>query len=121
MKSVSVKRKKAGRPATGTDPLYGVRFSKPQMLAIEKWAKLNRIKSRSEAIRRLVEQGLAAPSTAKPTDTIAGKAADKAAQTIDKMADRSIPPEEQASRKRRLLKGPKEFRDMRTDLPKRKR
>ena len=121
MKSISVKRKKAGRPATGTDPLYGVRFSTPQMLAIEKWAKLNRINSRSEAIRGLIEQSLAAAPVAKPTDAIAGNAADKAAQTIDKMADQSVTTEEQARRNRRLLRGPKEFRDMRTDLPKRKR
>ena len=26
-KSISVKRKKAGRPATGTEPLYGVRIT----------------------------------------------------------------------------------------------
>ena len=43
------------------------------------------------------------------------KAAALAAETLDRHTDRSAPPEEQASRKRRLLKGPKEFRDLRKD------
>lgn len=59
-KSIKVKPKKRGRPATGKDPLYGVRFSNAQMLAIEKWAKQQGVTSRSEAIRRLVEEGLMA-------------------------------------------------------------
>jgi Arc/MetJ-type ribon-helix-helix transcriptional regulator len=60
MKSISVKRKKAGRPATGTEPLYGVRISKALMAEIEQWAGKNGAASRSEAIRRLVELGLKA-------------------------------------------------------------
>jgi Ribbon-helix-helix protein, copG family len=56
-KSISVKRKKAGRPATGTEPLYGVRISDDLMGRIQKWAGENSA-SRSEAIRRLVELGL---------------------------------------------------------------
>jgi hypothetical protein len=58
-KSISVKRKKAGRPATGTEPLYGVRISDDLMGRIQKWAAENSA-SRSEAIRRLVELGLKA-------------------------------------------------------------
>jgi hypothetical protein len=49
------------------------------------------------------------------------KAADMAADIIDQHSDLSASPEEQASRKRRLLKGPKEFRDLRRDHPHRKR
>jgi hypothetical protein len=56
-KSISVKRKKRGRPATGTDPLYGVRIPEELMVRIEQWAKAN-VATRSEAIRRLVELGL---------------------------------------------------------------
>ena len=56
---ISVKRKKPGRPATGTEPLYGVRISDDLMGRIEKWAAENTA-SRSEAIRRLVELGLKA-------------------------------------------------------------
>jgi hypothetical protein len=58
-KSISVKRKK-GRPATGTEPLYGVRISDVLMKQIMDWAKTEGA-TRSEAIRRLVELGLAAP------------------------------------------------------------
>jgi hypothetical protein len=56
-KSISVKRKKAGRPATGTEPLYGVRMSDELMAQIQKWGRENSA-TRSEAIRRLVELGL---------------------------------------------------------------
>jgi hypothetical protein len=56
-KSISVKRKKAGRPATGTEPLYGVRIADPLMQQIMDWAKTEGA-TRSEAIRRLVELGL---------------------------------------------------------------
>jgi hypothetical protein len=58
-KSISVKRKKVGRPATGTEPLYGVRISDDLMGRIEKWAEENSA-TRSEAIRRLVDLGLRA-------------------------------------------------------------
>ena len=49
------------------------------------------------------------------------KAADVAGKVIDRHADRSATAEERASRKRRLLKGPKEFRELRRDQPKAKR
>jgi hypothetical protein len=49
------------------------------------------------------------------------KAADLAGKIIDRHADRSATSEERESRKRRLLKGPKEFRDVRRDQPKTKR
>jgi hypothetical protein len=58
-KSISVKRKKVGRPATGTEPLYGVRIADALMKQIMDWAS-TRSATRSEAIRRLVEIGLKA-------------------------------------------------------------
>ena len=62
----------------------------------------------------------------KPTDEKARlgkprKAADLAGEVIDQHADQSATAEERESRKRRLLKGPKEFRDLRRDHPTRKR
>jgi hypothetical protein len=39
---------------------------------------------------------------------------------IDWLSDKSAPPEERAKRKRRLVKGPEEFREIRSDLPERK-
>jgi hypothetical protein len=41
-----------------------------------------------------------------------------AGQQIDKLGDSSATDEQRQTRKRRLLKGPTEFRDMRVDLPK---
>jgi hypothetical protein len=49
------------------------------------------------------------------------KAADLAGEVIDRHADRKATSEERESRKRRLLKGPKEFRDVRRDQSKTRR
>jgi hypothetical protein len=43
----------------------------------------------------------------------AAKASDMAAKEIDRLIDPSAPDEERQRRKRRLLKGPREFRDLR--------
>ena len=51
----------------------------------------------------------------------AAKARDMAGQAVDRLIDPSAPVEERQSRKRRLLKGPKEFRDMRDKRAKPKR
>jgi len=60
-KSISVKRKKPGRPATGTDPLMGFRASPVMRASVVRWAETQLDKpSLSEAIRRLVELGLKA-------------------------------------------------------------
>jgi len=77
--------------------------------------------SRSEAIRRLVERALSTPSDNRPRrHGAAKKAAELAAREIEKTTDKSRPVEEQKTRKRRLIKGPGEFRDIRRDQPKRK-
>ena len=51
----------------------------------------------------------------------AAKAREMAGQAVDRLIDPSAPDEERQSRKRRLLKGPKEFRDMRDKRAKPKR
>ena len=59
----------------------------------------------------------------KPTDDKArtrkrrAKAAEMAGEAIDRQADQSATAEERQSRKRRLLKGPAEFRELRLDHP----
>jgi hypothetical protein len=58
-KSIAVTRKKRGRPATGQDPFLTARVPQAMIGAIEAWAGANEI-SRSEAVRRLLEIGLAA-------------------------------------------------------------
>ena len=70
-------------------------------------------------LNRLVEMALAAAKPApKRNKKTAAKAAELAGTMIDWLGDKSARPEEQAKRKRRLVKGPSEFREMRGDLPK---
>jgi hypothetical protein len=48
------------------------------------------------------------------------RAQELATKTIEKIIDPAAPPEERAQRRRRLTKGPSEFRDARVDQPKAK-
>lgn len=62
-KSIKVKPKKRGRPATGKDPLMGFRASPEMRAAVERWAEDELDQpTLSEAIRRLVQIGLKATS-----------------------------------------------------------
>jgi len=82
-------------------------------IAIKRWAN-SRGLSRAEAIRRLVEQGLTGTQEMPRLSLkAASKAAELAAQQIDQLSDPSATDEERQTRKRRLLKGPKEFRNIR--------
>jgi hypothetical protein len=65
MKSEFVQsKKKRGRPATGINPSIGVRIEPAQLAAIDNWrAAQSDVPTRPEAIRRLIDAGLAA---AKP-------------------------------------------------------
>src|SRR5690349_16807656 len=122
VKSITVKPKKRGRPATGRDPSIGIRLSREMIRQIDEWSKRSGTETRSEAIRRLVALGLAGSQpTPRPSRKVVSKASDLAAQQIDELGDPSATDEERQTRKRRLLRGPKEFRDIRGDLPKPKR
>jgi hypothetical protein len=116
-KSISVKRKKRGRPATGTDPLVGVRFPPETIKAIDDWAKREKAGSRSEAVRRMVEQSLVAAKQQprRGRHKGASKTTEWAGQEIDRRTDQSLPADERQRRKDRLTKGPSEFREMRDD------
>ena len=118
----NVVRKKRGRPATGQDPVTAIRLSADKRERVDKWAAGEPDKpARSEAIRRLVELGLASTQPARPSDKKAAyKASKLAGREIDRLGDQSATDDERESRKRRLLKGPKEFRDIRGDHPKAK-
>ena len=109
-------RKKRGRPATGQDPVVPVRLPPEIIKKIELWGakQPEPARSRSETIRSLVEMALAKAETARSGRV---KSAQLAGQTIDVITDPAAAPEERAKRKRRLLKGPKEFRDLRGDAP----
>jgi hypothetical protein len=43
----------------------------------------------------------------------AAKAREMAGQAIDRLGDTSLPADEREKRKRRLIRGPRDFRDMR--------
>lgn len=108
------------RKRTGMGGLIGVRFQLPEMSSLDRWiAVQSDHPSRPEAIRRLVRQALASADESRPTSKgAARKASELAAREIEGLADKSQSPAEQQRRERRLIRGPKEFRDMRGDQPK---
>jgi hypothetical protein len=115
-------QKKRGPAPTGKGTLIGVRLQPAPLSELDAWAaRQDDTPSRPEAIRRLVELGLAgAKKFAAPSQQTRAKAKKFAAEQIDRMGNSTATAEEQASRKRRLLKGPEEFREARVDRPKAK-
>jgi len=119
------RKKRRCRPRVGAS-LIGVRVPPAELVQIDEWinGQPKPQPSRPEAIRRLVELGLASARQApgkNPTEDNKVESSKIAGRQIDRMEDPRATSEEQASRKRRLLKGPKEFREMRGDLRKKKR
>jgi hypothetical protein len=115
-KAISAKRKR-GRPATGAKPMIGFRADGELRAEIEKWAKAQPDKPKlSNAIRQLVELGLAHGRSARYlSPKSAEEAKQLAAKAIEGLVDPEASTEEAANRKRRLLRGPEEFRDLRVD------
>ena len=117
-----IPKKKRGRPATGKDPLVATRMPLALIKSIDDWAAKHSDGSRSGAIRRMIEMALSGPDPTKHTSpTAAAKASDMAGRRIDEIGDPSATAEERQDRKRRLIKGPSEFREMRGDQRKPKR
>jgi hypothetical protein len=88
-----------------------------------KWAeKQADMPTLSEATRRLVELGLKAKTPARPVSKPGRRlrAQELATKAIEKIIDPAAAPEERAQRRRRLTKGPTEFREARVDQPKAK-
>jgi hypothetical protein len=122
-KTISAKQKSAGRPATGITPMMGFRADPVIRAEIVRWAeKQPDMPSLSEAIRRLVELGLKVKTPARTVGKPGRKlrAQELAAKAIEKIIDPAALPEERAQRRRRLTKGPLEFREDRVDQPKAK-
>ena len=94
----------------------------PVLDRLDSWiATQDDVPSRPEAIRRLVELGLAtSPNARRSSPEASAKAKQMAAQEIDRVEDSAASSEDRQARKRRLLKGPSEFRDIRSDHPKTK-
>ena len=92
-----------------------------ELKSIDAWIKTQPAPrpSRPDAIRRLVEQALAGTQRPqKRSKEAASKAQQMAGKELDRLGDASLSADEREKRKRRLTKGPGEFRDMRGDLPK---
>jgi hypothetical protein len=116
-----ITRKKRGPPATGKGELVGVRIQPKLMQILDGWIADQVYRpSRPEAIRRLLERALGPGKGARrpPNKEAARKASKLAARELEALGDQSQHVEEQARRKRTLIRGPKEFRDIRADLPK---
>jgi metal-responsive CopG/Arc/MetJ family transcriptional regulator len=60
--SRNVLRNRFGRPRLGkaAAPVVPIRFPDESLKKVDAWAKRNKLKSRSEAVRKLVEMGLSA-------------------------------------------------------------
>jgi hypothetical protein len=71
----------------------------------------------------LVELGLTIKTSASPGSNPGRKlrAQELATNAIETIIDPSAPADERAQRRRRLTKGPEEFREVRVDRPKPKR
>jgi hypothetical protein len=114
-----VPKKSRGRPATGRDPVTAIRLSPDLRATVDAWADRQDDKpGRSEAIRRLVELGLTVKTRTAPSERQRAALADLASKAIDSLMAGTPDNNEKASRKRRLIKGPEEFREDRVDLPK---
>jgi hypothetical protein len=111
------RKKRVGRPAVGAI-LIGVRVPPAGVAEIDAWIKKHApAMSRPEAIRRLVDIALtrSEKQPARYPEKVAAKARELASKAIDDLIDPSAPAGEKAIRKRRLLKGPSVFRDVRVD------
>jgi hypothetical protein len=116
---ITQKKKRRGPPPTGKGELLGVRIHPPQLAALDGWiAQQPDEPTRPEAVRRLLDLALAQSSD--QFAQAAQKASEIAARTADRLVDKSMSPAEQERRKRVLIKGPREFRNIREDQPKTK-
>jgi hypothetical protein len=122
-KSISVNKKSRGQPKkkSGVYPVSAVRLAPELGTAVDQWASSQSDKpTRPEAIRRLVELGLTVKPKSVPTERQRAALADLASKAIDSLTSGEPDSDEKASRKRRLIKGPEEFREVRVDRPKSK-
>ena len=118
-RSVTVRKKKRAAPPAGKATPIGLRLEDATLARVDRWAASQQDDpSRPEAIRRLVELGLATAKRAGARTKKAAKAAEMASQEIDRLGDPSATDEERQLRKRRLIRGPKEFLDLRRNRPK---
>ena len=112
------KKQRGPRPASERAPI-GAPIPSELLARVDRWAASQEDDpSRPEAIRRLVELGLRISQRGGARTRRATKAAEMASQEIDRLSVPSATDEERQLRKRRLIKGPKEFRDLRRNRSK---
>ena len=112
-KSAVITRKGPQRPSARRDVVTTIELPRRLWQQIDRWRREDGAKTRSEAIRRLVTQALGSDPARRIGAKFAAKASDLAGQAIDRLADSSATKKDQAKRKRRLIKGPREFRTAR--------
>jgi metal-responsive CopG/Arc/MetJ family transcriptional regulator len=113
-------RSKRGKPAPAKHTPFAVRLPIALVNRIDVWAGKHDVRTRAEAIRRLVEIGLMAKAPRASKTGQRARAATLAGQQIDRMGDTSATAQERATRKLRLTDGPSVFRTARRDRPKAK-
>jgi hypothetical protein len=121
-KTSVVPKKRRGPPPTGKGIQVGERWHPSELAAIDAWiaASNDKTLTRAHAIRRLVALGLRMTTRSEPSELQRAAIADLASQAIDSLTAGAANNDEKASRKRRLIKGPEEFREARVDRPKAK-
>jgi Arc/MetJ-type ribon-helix-helix transcriptional regulator len=115
-RSGTANRKKRVRHGAGRGPVTAVRLPRNILGQIDRWRLEHGAKSRSEAVQRLVEQALGSDPERRPSRKATAKASELAGREIDRLADPTATTEERAKRKRRLIKGPREFRGLRRNV-----
>lgn len=102
-------------PGRIQDHPFQMRVSDKFLRSVDSWRRKQEDRpSRAEAIRRLVEAALADTTGPKPQSKGSARlAANLAAREIDQLVNKAATGDERASRKRRLIAGPKEFRGIR--------
>jgi hypothetical protein len=126
------RRDRFGRIASESSRAYRFRVKeKPKRIAItlsasflkgvDEWRRKQRDRpSRAVAIQRLAERGGLAGGTRLPRKGSRRKAAEMAEREIEGLGDQAASNEERARRSRRLIQGPREFRDIRANRAKTK-
>lgn len=120
-KSISANKKSRGWPKKkgGVYPVSAVRLAPELGTAVDQWASSQSDKpTRPEAIRRLVELGLTMKPKSASSERQRVAFADLASTAIDSLTTGEPESDEKARRKRRLIKGPEEFQQVRVDWPK---
>lgn len=121
-----ITKKRRGPVPTGIGTLVGVRLQPDRLTALDAWIATQGVPmTRPEAVRAMLDAVLvivAKRPDKKPLGkpARASRARELAAEAIDQIGDPAASTEERDERRRRLTKGPPEFREVRVDRAKAK-